>query len=63
MSLVASMETNQLSQEMVQLPFIQLIGAQKAGTSAIADWLFEEGGSHHCCWLDLAANSNRHINS
>ena len=46
MSLVASIETNQLSQEMVQLPSVQLIGAQKAGTSAIADWLFEEGGFH-----------------
>ena len=28
----------------IQLPSVQLIGAQKAGTSAIADWLFEEGG-------------------
>ena len=27
-----------------QLPSVQIIGAQKAGTSAIADWLFEEGG-------------------
>eukprot|EP00980_Cylindrotheca_fusiformis_P010261 scaffold2277_cov137-Cylindrotheca_fusiformis.AAC.16 len=26
------------------LPEVQLIGAQKAGTSAIADWLFENGG-------------------
>jgi Sulfotransferase domain len=29
---------------MIQLPTVQLIGAQKAGTSAIADWLFESGG-------------------
>jgi hypothetical protein len=29
--------------EMVQLPLVQLIGAQKAGTSAIAEWLFEGG--------------------
>jgi hypothetical protein len=28
---------------MVRLPTVQLIGAQKAGTSAVADWLFEEG--------------------
>lgn len=27
-----------------QLPQVQLIGAQKSGTSAIADWLFEFGG-------------------
>lgn len=27
-----------------QLPSVQLIGAQKSGTSAIADWLFDEGG-------------------
>jgi hypothetical protein len=27
-----------------QLPTVQLIGAQKAGTSAIADWLFDHGG-------------------
>lgn len=27
-----------------QLPGLQLIGAQKAGTSAVADWLFENGG-------------------
>lgn len=27
-----------------QLPAVQLIGAQKAGTSAIADWLFDHGG-------------------
>ena len=46
MSLVASMETNQLSQELVQLPFVLLIGEQKAGTSAIAHRLFEEGGFH-----------------
>lgn len=26
-----------------QIPTVQLIGAQKAGTSAIADWLFSEG--------------------
>ena len=26
------------------LPVVQIIGAQKAGTSAIADWLFESGG-------------------
>lgn len=31
--------------KLVQLPSVQLIGAQKAGTSAIADWLFE-GGFH-----------------
>ena len=29
---------------MIQLPSVQLIGAQKAGTSAVADWLFGEGG-------------------
>ena len=29
---------------MLCLPSVQLIGAQKAGTSAIADWLFEQGG-------------------
>ncbi|KAL3769960.1 hypothetical protein ACHAW5_010034 [Stephanodiscus triporus] len=28
---------------MVHLPSVQLIGAQKAGTSAIAEWLFEGG--------------------
>ncbi len=28
---------------MVQLPSVQLVGAQKAGTSAIAEWLFEGG--------------------
>ncbi|KAL7465911.1 hypothetical protein ACHAXS_006214 [Conticribra weissflogii] len=28
---------------MIWLPTVQLIGAQKAGTSAIADWLFEGG--------------------
>lgn len=28
---------------MVQLPLVQLIGAQKAGTSAIAEWLFKGG--------------------
>ena len=28
---------------MAQLPAVQLIGAQKAGTSAIAEWLFEGG--------------------
>lgn len=28
---------------MIQLPSVQLIGTQKAGTSAIADWLFEGG--------------------
>ena len=27
-----------------KLPTVQLIGAQKAGTSAIADWLFDHGG-------------------
>lgn len=32
------------TQKAVQLPSVQLIGAQKAGTSAIADWLFENGG-------------------
>jgi hypothetical protein len=32
-------------QRVVQLPSLQLIGAQKAGTSAIADWLFEGGFS------------------
>ena len=29
---------------MVRLPDVQLIGAQKAGTSALADFLFDEGG-------------------
>lgn len=29
---------------MVRMPQVLLIGAQKAGTSAIADWLFEHGG-------------------
>lgn len=33
-----------LPTNMVQLPTALLIGAQKAGTSAIADWLFEQGG-------------------
>jgi len=28
----------------VRLPTVQLIGAQKSGTSAVADWLYEEGG-------------------
>lgn len=28
----------------IPLPTVQLIGAQKAGTSAIADWLFDHGG-------------------
>ena len=32
---------------MVQLPLVQLIGAQKAGTLAIAEWLFEGGA--FCC--------------
>lgn len=31
------------SDRVVRLPTLQLIGAQKAGTSAIADWLFEYG--------------------
>lgn len=31
-------------QNVIRLPTVQLIGAQKAGTSAVADWLFEEGG-------------------
>eukprot|EP00171_Calliarthron_tuberculosum_P009405 IDg9405t1 len=30
-------------QEVARLPTVQLIGAQKAGTSAVADWLFESG--------------------
>ena len=30
------------SKEVIRLPSVQLIGAQKAGTSAIADWLFDE---------------------
>ncbi|CAJ1950824.1 unnamed protein product [Cylindrotheca closterium] len=29
---------------MAQMPLVLLIGAQKAGTSAIADWLFDHGG-------------------
>ena len=29
---------------MPRLPAVQLIGAQKAGTSALADWMFDEGG-------------------
>lgn len=31
------------AEEVIRLPSVQLIGAQKAGTSAIADWLFQEG--------------------
>lgn len=31
---------------MVRLPTVQIIGAQKAGTSAVANWLFEGGYSH-----------------
>ena len=34
---------NQGKEVTIRLPPVQLIGAQKAGTSAIADWLFEEG--------------------
>mmetsp|Transcript_26560 Transcript_26560/g.64762 ORF Transcript_26560/g.64762 Transcript_26560/m.64762 type:complete len:297 (-) Transcript_26560:77-967(-) len=30
--------------DMVRMPQVLLIGAQKAGTSAIADWLFDHGG-------------------
>ena len=33
-----------MNDTVVRLPSVQLIGAQKAGTSAIADWLFEKGG-------------------
>ena len=32
------------TQNVIRLPAVQLIGAQKAGTSAIADWLFDKGG-------------------
>mgnify|MGYP005848229249 CR=1 FL=1 len=32
------------SQLLFHLPTVQLIGVQKAGTSALADWLFDEGG-------------------
>lgn len=32
-----------LQQKVVKLPVVQFIGAQKAGTSAIADWLFDNG--------------------
>lgn len=32
------------SVEIVQMPRALLIGAQKAGTSAVADWLFDHGG-------------------
>jgi hypothetical protein len=32
-----------MDSRIVQLPSVQLIGAQKAGTSAIAEWLFEGG--------------------
>jgi Sulfotransferase domain len=39
-----SMSFNDAQHEVVRLPTVQLIGAQKAGTSAIADWLFEHGG-------------------
>lgn len=35
---------NSRPQTVVRLPTVQLIGAQKAGTSAVADWLFDEGG-------------------
>ena len=31
------------TQNVIRLPTVQLIGAQKAGTSALADWLFEGG--------------------
>jgi hypothetical protein len=31
------------SQKTMELPCVQLIGAQKSGTSSIADWLFEGG--------------------
>lgn len=31
------------AQAVIQLPSVQLIGAQKSGTSAIADWLFGGG--------------------
>jgi hypothetical protein len=37
-------QNNNPAQKVIRLPNVQLIGAQKAGTSAIADWLFEEGG-------------------
>jgi hypothetical protein len=32
------------TQRMIRLPCVQLIGVQKAGTSSIADWLFDHGG-------------------
>jgi len=30
-------------QQVIRLPTVLMIGAQKSATSAIADWLFEEG--------------------
>jgi hypothetical protein len=41
---LSSMDVAKQPQKVVRLPTVQLIGAQKAGTSAVADWLFEEGG-------------------
>jgi hypothetical protein len=40
----AAKQNSSPPQNVVRLPTVQLIGAQKAGTSAVADWLFEEGG-------------------
>ena len=33
-----------IAKSAIHLPVVQLLGAQKAGTSALADWLFDEGG-------------------
>jgi Sulfotransferase domain len=44
MAEVESINRTNAAHEVVRLPTVQLIGAQKAGTSAIADWLFEHGG-------------------
>lgn len=38
------MNTTTQPKAVVQLPTVQLIGAPKAGTSAVADWLFDMGG-------------------
>lgn len=38
------MSNSETAKTLARLPNVLLIGAQKAGTSAIADWLFQEGG-------------------
>ncbi|KAL3945211.1 MAG: hypothetical protein SGBAC_000684 [Bacillariaceae sp.] len=38
------MTNREETDDMVQMPGVLLIGAQKSGTSAVADWLFDHGG-------------------